>query len=84
MDRLWDAIPDPAGPRWLILQSIRPTHLIEVIPAIEGRSAHADPVQGLASRQMRLFDQLDDLSFLSGWISHSSSPPSAIMLFQAG
>ena len=31
--------------------------------------------------QMRLLDQANDLQLLGGWVSHSSSPPSTIMLF---
>jgi hypothetical protein len=31
---------------------------------------------------MGLFDQANDLKLLGGGVSHSSSPPSAIMLFK--
>src|SRR6478609_8338070 len=52
-----------------------------IIPAIEGRPWNAELVEGLPGRQMRLFDKPNDFQFLRGGISHSSSPPSAIMLF---
>src|SRR3954464_5808655 len=51
-----------------------------IIPAMEGGAGNAELLQRVARRQMRLLDELDDLQLLGGGISHSSSPPSAIML----
>ena len=52
-----------------------------VIPAIEGRARNAEFFQRPPRRQVRLLNQADDLKFLGRGVSHSSSPPSAIMLF---
>ena len=81
MDMLRDPVPDPARARGFVLQRLWTARLIKIVPAIEGGSADADPLQRLTRRQVRLFDMLDDLGFLSCGISHSSSPPPAIMLF---
>src|SRR5690606_2216357 len=52
-----------------------------IIPAIEGWPRNTELVECLPSRQMRLFDQPDDLKLFRGGISHSSSPPCPVMLF---
>ena len=61
-----------------VLQARR---LEAIVPAVECRRLDAQLLQRPARRQMGLLDQADDLQLLGGGISHSSSPPSAIMLF---
>ena len=39
---------------------------VTVVPAVEGGGGHPDPGQGPAHRQMRPFDQPDDLELLGG------------------
>src|SRR5215471_6898657 len=48
---------------------------------VKGRPGNAELLQCAPDRQMRLLDQLDDLELLGGGVSHSPSPPSAIVLF---
>ena len=52
-----------------------------IIPAIEGRARDSEFLQRAPRRQVRLLHQADDLLLLGCGVSHSSSPPSAIMLF---
>src|SRR6266480_2360834 len=58
-----------------------PANLVEIVPPIKAGTRDAEFLQCSAHRQMRLLDQSDDLQFLGSRISHSSLPPSAIMLF---
>src|SRR3546814_1626941 len=81
LDIVADAIPHPARRRWPILQRLRPAFEVAVIPSIEGPAGDAELVQRPLGGQMRLLDDPDDLELLRCGIPHSSSPPSAIMLF---
>ena len=46
-----------------------------------GLTGNAELLQRPQHREVRLLNKLDDLQLLGGGISHSSSPPSATMLF---
>jgi hypothetical protein len=76
-----DAVPHPARRRWPIFQRLRPAFKVAVIPAVECPAGDAELVQRALGRQVRLLDDPDDLELLGCGIPHSSSPPSAIMLF---
>src|SRR5690606_1428921 len=78
---LGDAVPDPVRPGPAILQRIDTAGQETVIPAIEGRARNTEFFQRAPRRQMRLLDEPNDLQLLGCGVSHSSSPPSAIMLF---
>src|SRR5580700_8635764 len=52
-----------------------------IIPAIECRRLDPEHLQRSPSRQMRLFDEADDLKLRRCGESHGWSPPSPIMLF---
>src|SRR5690606_26330420 len=81
LDIVADAVPHPARGRWPILQRLRAAFEIAVVPAIEGPARDAQLLQRAPGREVRLFDDPDDLQLLGCRVSHSSSPPSAIMLF---
>src|SRR6478609_6596256 len=68
----------------MIGQRLDPTGEIAIIPAIEGRPGDAEFAQCAPCRQMRGFDQADDLRLLGCGVPHVSSSPSASMLFLAG
>src|SRR5688500_8544526 len=76
-----NAVPNPARPGLAIFQGVDAAGEKTVIPAIEGRARNAEFFQRPPRRQVRLLNQADDLKFLGRGVSHSSSPPSAIMLF---
>src|SRR5690606_27164177 len=76
-----DAVPNPVRPGPAIFQRIDATGKEAIIPAIEGRARNAELLQRAPRRQVRVLDQADDLQLLECGVSHSSSPPSAIMLF---
>ena len=77
-----NAAPNPIRSRLAALERLDATDQEVLVPAIEGRACNAQLLQRVPRRQMRPLDQLDDLGFLGSWVSHASSPPSAIMLFQ--
>src|SRR5690606_5662239 len=77
-----DAVPDPLRPGFAIFQRIDAAGKEAVIPAIEGRARYAEFLQCAPRRQVRVLDQPDDLQLLGCGVSHSSSPPSAIMLME--
>src|SRR5215831_18999896 len=64
-----------------IIQGLRPTPAVPVIPAIKGCSGNPEFGQGLTDRQRRLLNQPDDLQLLGAGISHASSSPTPIALF---
>jgi len=76
-----DAVPHPARGRGAIFQRLRPALEVVVVPAVECPTRDAELVQRALGRQVRLLDGPDDLELLGCGIPHSSSPPSAIMLF---
>src|SRR5690606_14810724 len=76
-----DAVPHPVRSGRTVLQRLRAAFDVEFIPAIEGAPRNAELIQRLLCRKVRLLDDLDDLELLGCGVSHSSSPPSAIMLF---
>jgi hypothetical protein len=78
---LANTVPHPARRAGLVFQRLRPALEEAIIPAIEGPPGDAQLIQGLPGRQMRLLDKPDDLELFGRGIPHSSSPPSAIMLF---
>ena len=78
-----DAVPHPARRRWPILQRLRATFEIAVIPAVERPPGDTDLVQCALGGQVRLLDDPDDLELFGCGIPHSSPSPSAIMLFSA-
>src|SRR3546814_15934801 len=59
----------------------RPAPKITVIPTVERPAGDAELVQRAFGGQVRLLDDPDDLELFGCGIPHSSSPPSAIMLF---
>src|SRR3546814_9934837 len=81
LDIIADAVPHPGRRRRPILQGLRAAFEEPVIPAVEGPTGDAELVQRAFGGQVRLLDDPDDLELLRGGIPHSSSPPSAIMLF---
>ena len=54
---------------------------IPVVTPLKGCLWNAQLVHGPPDRQVGLLDQADDLALLGCGVSHSWSPPSAIMLF---
>src|SRR5262249_53653705 len=68
----------------MIFQGLRPAGTIKIIPVVKSGPGHAELFQRASDRQMRLLDQADDLELLGCGVSHSPSPPSAIMLFLTG
>src|SRR6056297_3365404 len=80
-NRLGNSVPDPRWPGATILKRLGPFGQIPVIPAIKRGSGDAELIQRAPGRKMRSFDQADDLKLFRCGIPHSSSPPSAIMLF---
>src|SRR4051794_31843552 len=67
-DLLRDAVPDATRPGRTVAQSLRPTRLVEIVPAIERGSRDAEQLQRLADRQRGLLDQADDLGLFGGGI----------------
>src|SRR5215813_6276952 len=65
----------------ICLPALGPTGLEAIIPSIERARQDAELVQCPPHRQAGLLNQADDLQLLGGRVSHSPSPPSAIMLF---
>src|SRR5690606_5941205 len=63
------------------LQRLRTAFDVAVIPTVEGAPRNAELIQCLLRRKVRLLDGPDDLELFGCGVSHSSSPPSAIMLF---
>src|SRR5690554_4969357 len=76
-----NTVPDPLRLRLAVVQRLDATDQEAVIPAIEGGARNAELLKRPPCRQVRLLDQPYDLQLLGCGISHSSSPPSAIMLF---
>src|SRR5271170_1565228 len=76
-----DAIPDPIRLRRFVFECLRPAGLEARIPSVECRGQDADCLQRPSRRQVGLLDQADDLELFGSRNSHSSSPPSPIMLF---
>src|SRR5690606_749743 len=76
-----DAVPHTARPGGTILQRLRAAFNVTVIPAVEGAPGNAELIQCLLRRKVRLLDDPDNLELFGCRVSHSSSPPSAIMLF---
>src|SRR4030095_14972797 len=76
-----EPLPQRSGPRRLRSERLGSAGSIAIVPAIEGRRANAQHLQGSPGRQMRLLNQADDLELLGAGEPHVSSPPSAIMLF---
>ena len=56
VDGIGDAVPHPAWRRGPILQCLRPTFEIAVIPAVERPAGNTQLIKGLFCRQMRLLD----------------------------
>lgn len=52
------------------------------IPILVGATGNADHRQGLRNRQMRCLNSADELNLFRGRVSHSSTTPSPIMLFE--
>ena len=75
-DVVGNAVPHAAGAAGAVFK----TGLTNV-PPVEHRARDAQLVQGPPDLQMGLLHQPDDLQLLGCGIPHSSSPPSAIMLF---
>jgi hypothetical protein len=50
--RIGDAVPDPIGPRRLVLERLRAADPVQLAPAIESGARRADPLQGAAHRQV--------------------------------
>src|SRR5690606_10551404 len=80
-DIVRDTIPHPRRCGRPVFQPLDTVGLEAIIPSIEGRPWNAQLFQRLPGWQMRLLDKPDDLKLFGGGISHSSSPPSPIMLF---
>src|SRR4051794_26988095 len=65
----------------MVRQRLKSAFAVAVVPSIKRGSRDAELVQRALGRQMRLLDQLDDLSLLGRRISHASSSPSPFRLF---
>src|SRR5690606_13541147 len=76
-----NTVPDPVRPWPAVFERIDAAGKEAIIPAIKGRARNAELLQRAPRRQVRVLDQADDLQLLGCGVSHSSSPPSAIMLF---
>ena len=81
LDVLSDAVPHPARRRRSIRERLQATIEVAVIPAVKRPAGNAELIQRPLGRQVRLLDDPDDLQLFRSRIPHSSSPPSAIMLF---
>src|SRR5690606_23452859 len=80
-DIVGNAVPDTRRRARPVLQAFDAVGHETIIPTVEGRPWNAELVECLPGRKVRLLNDPDDLKLLGGGISHSSSPPSAIMLF---
>ena len=80
-DILGDAVPHPARRRGAILKGFRTALEEAVIPAVERPARNTQLVQSVLGWQVRLLDDPDNLQLFCGGVPHSSSPPSAVMLF---
>jgi hypothetical protein len=56
-------------------------NLIVIVPAIKRGARNAQLIQRLFDWQVRTFNKVKDLKLFRCGVSHSTSPPSAIMLF---
>src|SRR3546814_2072983 len=72
---------DTLFPYTTLFRSLRPALEVAVVPVLEGPARDAQLLQRALGRQVRLLDDPDDLQLLGCGIHHSSSAPSAIMLF---
>jgi hypothetical protein len=79
--RVGDAVPDPVGPRRLVLQRLWAIGLIQIAPPVERGGWDTKVAQCLADRQMGLLDQADDLELLGSRVPHARSSPAPVMLF---
>ena len=80
-DIIRNAVPDAIRLGMSVVQSFRPTGLVQIVPAVEGGARNADLFQRTAHRQGGLLDEPDDLKLLGGGVSHAASSPSAVTLF---
>lgn len=76
-----DTVPNLARLRGSVLEGLKPAGELTVMQLVQGLTGNAQLLQRPHDRSMRLLNKLEDLEFLGGRGSHSSYPPSAIMLF---
>src|SRR5258708_22356749 len=76
-----NAVPDAIRLRMSVVQSFRPTGLVQIVPTVEGGARNADLFQPPPHRPRGLLDEPDDLKLLGGGGSHATSSPSAATPF---
>src|ERR1700756_4215858 len=61
-----NAVPDAIRLRMSVVQSFRPTGLVQIVPTVEGGARNAGLFQRPPHRQRGLLDEPDDLKLLGG------------------